>query len=410
VDSSVSRLQMRVVALCGLVVLLDGLDTQVIGYLGPALASEWSIPRAALGPVFSASLVGLMTGLLVIGPLSDRIGRKRVMIAATLAFGLLTLLTANAHGVTELIVYRILAGIGLGGALPNALALTGEFCPPRRRATLVVLMFCGFSLGSILGGGLTAALISQYGWRPIFLAGGALPLLLAPVLIALLPESPQFLARTGSRAHPGVPVAELFQDGRGFGTALIWIAFFMNLLDFYFLQNWLPTIFTGSGLSIETAVLVTTLVSAGGIAAGLATGPLMDRFGGYRVLAVLYAAGALFVALIGITVSSLPLLMAGTFAAGFCVSGGQKSINALAVIFYPPAMRSTGVGWALGVGRTGAILGPVMGGWLLSRGWSNVGIFALGALPMLCACAVMLQMGNRYGSTVEAPLAVAETQ
>src|SRR5579862_8153137 len=200
IDSrKIGRLHILVATLCAMVVLLDGLNTQVIGYLGPALSRDWRLPRTALGPIFSASLTGLMIGLLVIGPLSDKLGRKLAMVASTVLFGCFTLLTAGAHGVPDLLFYRLMAGIGLGGALPNALALTGEYCPARRRATLVVIMFCGFSLGSILGGGLTAALVSRVGWRPVFLAGGALPLLLTPILIAVLPESLPFLVAKGNK-------------------------------------------------------------------------------------------------------------------------------------------------------------------------------------------------------------------
>jgi MFS transporter, AAHS family, 4-hydroxybenzoate transporter len=427
IDSrKIGRFQILVAALCAMVVLLDGLNTQVIGYLGPVLSKDWNLSRAALGPIFSASLAGLMIGLLVIGPLSDQIGRKLAIVLSTVLFGCFTLLTAAAHGVPDLFFYRLMAGIGLGGALPNALALTGEYCPARRRATLVVIMFCGFSLGSILGGGLTAALVSRFGWRPVFLAGGALPLLLVPILIAMLPESLPFLVAkeakreqilrllrridptfsappdvrfvTAEPSATGMPVAQLFHSGRAVGTLLLWLVFFLNLLVFFFLQNWLPTVLADSGLATETAILVSTLISVGGIAAGVLSGPLMDRFGPYPVLAVLYLCGTVFVALIGRTPTSLPAIIAITLGAGFSVSGGQKSVNALAVIFYPTAVRSTGVGWALGVGRIGSIIGPLLGGWLMARGWSNVNIFEFASLPMLCAALVVSAMGLRYGS------------
>lgn len=428
IDSSkIGRFQIRVAALCAAVVLLDGFNTQVIGYLGPVLAKDWSLSRAELGPIFSASLAGLLIGLLAIGTLSDRMGRKRAIVLSTVAFGCFTLLTAFARGVTDLMLYRLLAGIGLGGALPNALALTGEYTPARRRATLVVLMFCGFSLGSIVGGGMTAALVSRIGWRPVFLAGGLLSLLLAPLLLGLLPESLLFLAAKQNanaqitsllrRIKPdfspplaarfvpseprstGLPVAHLFRAGQAVGTLLLWLVFFFNLLDFFFLQNWLPTILTDSGLATETAILVSTLISGGGIVAGVLTGRLMDRFGSYPVLTVLYGCGAVFVASIGFTAGSVPALVASTFGAGFCVSGGQKSVNALAVIFYPTAVRTTGVGWALGVGRVGSIAGPLMGGWMMARGWSSLNIFEFAALPMLCAAGVVYAMGLLYGST-----------
>jgi AAHS family 4-hydroxybenzoate transporter-like MFS transporter len=399
--------------------LLDGLDTQVIGYLGPALAADWNLPRAALGPIFSASLFGLMIGLLAIAPIADRMGRKWAIVISTSLFGCFTLLTAAAQGVSDLMVYRLVAGIGLGGALPNALALTGEYCPRRRRATLVIIMFCGFSVGSILGGGLTAAIISQFGWRPVFLIGGVLPLLLVPVLVTKLPESLHFLVLKGSGSHKvtsllkridpdfsapandsfktgepearGVPVAQLFRSGRGAGTVFLWIVFFMNLLDFYFLQNWLPTILTDSGFPTRTAVLATTLLSVGGIVAGILSGPLMDRLGPYNVLAGLYACGTVFVALLGMVTTSLPAVIAATVGVGFCVSGGQKSVNALSVIFYPTAIRST-----LGIGRIGSILGPLAGGWLIAYGSSTANIFRLAALPMLCASLIVFAMGLRY--------------
>jgi AAHS family 4-hydroxybenzoate transporter-like MFS transporter len=417
----VSLLQYRVIILCALVVLFDGLDTQVIGYLGPALSLEWSIPRAQLGPVFSASLVGLMAGLLVIAPISDRIGRRYSIIVSVFLFSFCTLLTAYAQGVTDLMIYRFLAGIGLGGAMPNALALTGEYCPKRLRATLVIIMFCGFSLGSILGGLIAAVLLPGYGWRAVFLTGALLPLLLLPLLLWKLPESLQFLLlrserhtqarrivqdidpaqdlagelRSDMQAAAGVPVADLFLQGRMRGTLMLWSVFFMNLMVFYFLQSWLPTLFTDSGLSQQSAVLMTTLISVGGIVAGIISGPLMDRYNAYVVLAVLYLGGAVFVVAIGISGAGLLALV--TFCAGFCVSGAQKSVNALAVIFYPVQMRSTGVGWALGIGRFGSILGPVLAGWLLLWGWSTANLMQLAAIPMLLAAALIYGMGVSYG-------------
>lgn len=421
-ERPLSRLQFLVIGLCALVVLLDGMDTQIIGYLGPALSAEWELPPERLGPVFSASLVGLMAGLLVISTVADRIGRRLTIIFSVALFSVCTLLTAAAQGVTDLMVYRFLAGIGLGGAMPNALALTGEYCPKRLRATLVILMFCGFSLGSIIAGLVSASLLAAVGWRGIFLVGGLLPLLLLPALVLWLPESLYFLTlkQRGrrrvldalSRIDPAfrpqpelqpaareegearVPFARLFEAGRGSGTLMLWSVFFVNLMVFYFLQNWLPSIFTDAGLAQESAILMATLISFGGIVAGLITGPLMDRYNAYRVLALLYLCGTVLVAAIGAAGPAWLALV--TFGAGFCVSGAQKSVNALAVLFYPTAMRSTGVGWALGIGRFGAILGPVIGGWLLALGWSAAELFQLAALPMLVAALVIFGMGQIY--------------
>jgi len=422
IDSApLSTLQIRVIVLCALVVLFDGMDTQVVGYLGPALSAEWDIPRNLLGPVFSASLVGLMVGLLALAPLADRWGRRNSILVSVFLFAGFTLVTTFARGVNDLILWRFLAGIGLGGAMPNALALTGEYCPKRLKSTLVILMFCGFSLGSILGGLVAATLLDTVGWRGVFMVGAVLPLLLLPVLYRYLPESLLFLSQQPaghsrvqillakiapgaamptmelpSGTAPAVPIQDLFREQRTTGTVLLWAVFFMNLMVFYFLQSWLPTLFTDAGLPAQNAVLMATLISVGGIVAGLITGPLMDRFSPYRVLAVLYLAGALWVAAIGIATPAALALV--TFCAGFCVSGGQKSVNALAVIFYPTKVRSTGVGWALGIGRFGSILGPVVAGFLLNAGWNVKELMQLAAVPMLLAAVFIFIMGRYYTS------------
>src|SRR3981081_1691587 len=194
----VGGFQIRLLLPCAAVLFLDGFDTQAIGYVAPALAKEWGLTKGALGPVFSAGLFGLMIGALVFGPLADRIGRKKIIIFSTLAFGLGTLVTAFIQDVNTLLAIRFLTGLGLGGAMPNAVAMTSEYSPHRRRATMVMIMFCGFSVGAALGGLLAAALIPQFGWRSVFIVGGVAPLLLVPILALRLPESVRFLALTGS--------------------------------------------------------------------------------------------------------------------------------------------------------------------------------------------------------------------
>src|SRR5881227_1623985 len=193
----VGGFQIRLLLTCAAVLFLDGFDTQAIGYVAPALAKEWGLSKGALGPVFSAGLFGLMIGALLFGPLADRIGRKKIIILSTLAFGIGALVTAFVNDLNTLLAIRFLTGLGLGGAMPNAVAMTSEFNPRRRRATMVMIMFCGFSVGAALGGLLAAALIPQFGWRSVFIVGGVAPLLLVPVLVFQLPESVRFLALTG---------------------------------------------------------------------------------------------------------------------------------------------------------------------------------------------------------------------
>src|SRR6478672_1706215 len=302
----VGGFQIRLLLTCAAVLFLDGFDTQAIGYVAPALAKEWDLTKGALGPVFSAGLFGLMIGALVFGPLTDRVGRKKIIILSTLAFGVGALVTAFVQDVNTLLAIRFLTGLGLGGAMPNAIAMTSEFNPRRRRATMVMIMFCGFSVGAALGGLLAAALIPQFGWRSVFVVGGVAPLLLAPILAVKLPESVRFLALTrgfdGRVAQllglinpkaafapgtqfvihepelSGIPVKHLFTSGRTVPTLLLWVVFFMSLLDLYFLSNWLPTVLNDLGASLSQAAVIGSMLQVGGVVGTFALGSIIDRF------------------------------------------------------------------------------------------------------------------------------------
>ncbi len=408
----VGGFQVRLLLICAAVLFLDGFDTQAIGYVAPALAKEWGLTKAALGPVFSAGLFGLMIGALVFGPLADRIGRKKIIIFSTLAFGVGTLATAFIHDVGTLLAVRFLTGLGLGGAMPNAVAMTSEFSPHRRRATMVMIMFCGFSVGAALGGLLAAAMIPQFGWRSVFVIGGIAPLLLAPILAVRLPESVRFLALTGrtpervaellERITPstafgagtqfavhepqltGIPVLHLFRDGRTRATLLLWVVFFMSLLDLYFLSNWLPTVLNDLGATVSTSAVIGSMLQVGGVVGTFALGSVIDRFS-FRALALVYLMAVFAVGAIGQLGHSVVFVTLAIFAAGFCIVGGQIAANALAATFYPTSMRATGVGWALGIGRVGSIVGPLVGGALLTMKWSTGEVFFAAAAAALCA-------------------------
>ncbi|MGY3615201.1 MFS transporter [Bradyrhizobium sp. USDA 10063] len=417
----VGAFQIRVLLICAAVLFVDGFDTQAIGYVAPALAQEWKLPRGALGPVFSAGLFGLMLGALIFGPLADRIGRKRIIVASTAAFGIGSLLTMLVQDVTWLMALRFLTGLGLGGAMPNAVAVTSEFSPHRRRATMVMAMFAGFSIGAALGGLLTAALIPAFGWRSVFLVGGIGPLLLVPVLLYALPESIRYLALAGGRdsevagllrritrtAHlgndvrfavqepklSGLPVVHLFTEQRSAVTLLLWIVFFMSLLDLYLLSNWLPTVLNDLGVSVSVAAAIGAMLQVGGVVGTFALGHFIDRFS-FRALALTYLSAAVAVAAIGLTSHSTNLVTIAIFAAGFCIVGGQIASNALTATFYPTAIRSTGVGWALGIGRIGSIVGPLIGGVMLARNMEAQPLFAVAAVPALIAAAAALLLAR----------------
>lgn len=433
----IGAFQCMVCALGALVLFVDGFDTQAIGFVGPQLARLWHIPHDMLGYLFSSALVGLMIGYLVIAPLSGRFGARRVVIACVASFGVLSILATTAHGIAGLMVYRLLTGIGLGGAIPAAVALTGEYAPLRWRSSFITWMYCGLTLGQIAAGLVSIAVLQRYGWRGVLWVGGALPLLHAALMAAILPESLEFMVRSqaprgrilavlgrvrrgvavpagaaivaGARASQGTSVTRLFDAGRGYGTIAIWIALFMNLLVFFFFGNWLPTILTEAGYSARGAISGTAIALGGGLLAAAVLGPLMDRLGPYRVLTVLFLGGALFIALIGASeATTSAILVATAFCAGFCISGIQKCVNALAIFFYPVSVRSTGLGWGLGVGRIGAIIGPSATGLLLVAGWSTASVFYAAAVPMLIGAAAMAAMGRRYrGGTADAPRAAA---
>jgi AAHS family 4-hydroxybenzoate transporter-like MFS transporter len=312
-----------------------------------------------------------------------------------------------------LLVYRLITGFGLGGAMPNAVALTSEFMPKRLRATAVTLMFVGFSIGAAVGGFVAAGLIARFGWQSVFVTGGILPCAIAVLLIALLPESIRFLLMKGgqdrkiaqslARIAPGISpdvahslgieerparefvVKQLFTAGRTPMTLLIWVIFFMSLLDLYFLTAWRPTVIHDAGIVVEKAIALTALFQVGGAVGSLIMGRLLDRFLSFRVLAYAYLSAGIFVFFIGAAGKSVALLALTIFAAGCGVIGGQSSANALTAEFYPTPMRSTGVGWALGIGRIGSVTGPLLGGILLKIGWTPQQILFATAVPAFCA-------------------------
>nr|WP_314584842.1 aromatic acid/H+ symport family MFS transporter [uncultured Pseudomonas sp.] len=422
----ISRFQLLIVVLCFLVVAVDGFDTAAVGFIAPALRAEWGLAPAQLAPLFAAGLLGLMIGALIFGPIADKIGRKPILIFTTVFFAVATLLSATSTDIQWLTFWRLLTGVGLGGAMPTATTLTAEYCPGRMRSTMVTAMFCGFTLGGALGGLASAGLVDTYGWGAVLVLGGTLPLILLIFLVWLLVESPRYLALKGgedrriaqllTRVHPspellvarfkqptsllGSPVRNLFAPNLMRGTIVIWLTFFMSLLVFYMLTSWLPTLLISRGLSLRAASLVGLLLPLGSTVGALCIGYAMDKLDAHSVLAVSYVIGAVSIAVMGYTAPIRELLMLVVFGAGIGTGGAMIGVNALAASFYPTANRATGVSWANGVGRSGSIVGSVIGGYLLHLNLPLTLVFLVAAVPALIAAVTIF---TKLGRVVHVP-------
>ena len=421
-----SRFQIWTIALCGAVLILDGFDAQIAGTLAPAISESLRIPLKAFGPILSASLVGLMIGAMAVGPIADRWGRKWPVVISTITFGIFALFTGRAVSFNQLLLFRFLTGLGLGGAMPNVVALAAEYSPNRLLRSFVAMLFAGMPLGGVLCGMTGSALIPRWGWRPVFYVGGLLPFTLSLLLVLMLPESVRFLTIQGRSAqkisqilhrispdlaekgfgaesawhepHRGQLVKHLFTECRASGTILLWVQFFMNLLLLYFNISWLPALLRQAGMSVHAGVLAISLFSFGGVLGCVVQGPAMRTCGPQVVLLVEFGLSALFTWLMSLAAGSFSLVVPVALVLGFCVTGAQGAINALAAGFYPTSMRSTGVGWALGIGRVGSIVGPLLTGMLLSAGWSAPQVFRAGTIPALGAAVAVLLANRLKGS------------
>ena len=417
----IGKLQRRVVVICFFLAVVDGFDAASIGYVAPLLTEQFNIPPKMMGQLLSAALVGLMLGALLGSTLADRLGRKPVILGSIAVMGVGSLLTALSSDTTELFVYRFITGLGLGGVMPTINVLPAEFAPERRRALLMTVMFTGLPLGTVVGGLASVGLLSVFGWESVFFAGGLLPLVMIPVVMLWLPESPRLLVLKSPRgkalAHTmrklasdvDIPVGvsfltshqptqysdvrALFADGRTVLTVLLWVVFFANLLTLFALMGWLPSVLKAAGYPLERAILASLLVALGGTIGGLAMALAIDRFGAIRPMTIGFFAASIIVSMIGFSAAWLPALLVVLFFGGFTSIGCQFGLNALASGSYDTNARATGLGFALGMGRLGSILGPILVGALVAMELSISTLFVFGALPMLIAAGAVFAVG-----------------
>lgn len=429
-NAPMNRFRMTIFGLCVFVMMLDGFDTQAVAFVAPSLAAEWNLEPATLGMIFSSALLGAIIGAFGMGIVSDRLGRHRALMLSVTWFGLFNLACAFATSVEMFLVLRFLCGLGLGGVVPNLIALVAEYAPRRRRAMLISIAWAGFALGAVIGGVLAIPLLANFTWHSIFVLGGVLPLLTVPLVALLVPESIKFLNLTAANrsavaeimrkvdpagaygpgteftaAEPALPssgVGELFRNGRALGSIFLCLALFMSLLLVYLFLNWIPLLLRQSGLSLSNALLGTVIFNLAGILGSIICGFVVDRSGRHavRILLATYVLAGLAVISIGAAPAEFGPIMATIFLSGFLIIGVQLPLQAVIAAYYPTAIRGTGIGWSQVVGRTGSLFGPLLGGALVGLGLTPSQLFQVSsAAPFLAALSLAIFIIFSRGAT-----------
>ncbi|MBX9296622.1 MFS transporter [Chromobacterium piscinae] len=431
-----SPYQWLVLALCFLIVVMDGFDTAAIGYIAPSLIADWGISRPALAPVVSAALFGLAVGAIFAGPLADRFGRRMVLIVSVLFFGGWNLATAMADSVQTLTAYRFATGLGLGAAMSNGLTLIAEYAPSQRRALLMSVVFCGFPAGAALGGLFASWLIPSHGWRSVLLVGGWAPLALSVFLLFWLPESVRYMLLSGKPMEKvfrtvarvmqdplqgiqkivcmedkpvtgGSAIGQILSSKYRLGSLMLWLTYFMGLLIFYVLTGWMPLLMKDAGFSTSKAALLTALFPLGGAIGTVIAGWLMDKLNPRRVVMTTFLLTGILLFSVG-QVHALGLLSLLIFLAGGTMNAGQTSMGYLAADFYPTQCRATGMSWMLGFGRFGGISGALLGAELMSLQLGFSGFFGLLAIPALIAVLALAVLQGLYARRAVGKVVMSE--
>jgi len=393
--------QKLLVLAAAMTIILDGLDNQLLAAALPALMREWHLARPAFVPVQTAGMVGMMVGGFIGGFVGDRFGRRVALLGSVVVFGVLTVLVAFAGGVAILTALRFLAGLGLGGAMPNAAALSSEYVPRRQRPFAVTLTIVCIPLGGSLAGIVGGQILPRFGWRGLFLVGGVVPLAMAAVLLKVLPESPRFLARlperwaqlrallrraghhvsdgaafvdTTEKAVAHASARELLAPDYRHDTLALCASYFFCLLSVYVGVNWVPSMLAGAGFDVATASYGLTAFNLGGVAGAVLGAMVIMRLGSRLTMLVMAAgaiAGAAVLAVMPIGAQSAFAVLAMLAWTGGLINAVQTTMYALAAHIYPTAVRATGVGTAVAVGRIGGVLSPWVGSWALESGGSS---------------------------------------
>ncbi len=417
-----------VVGVSFLLMLADGYDNISIAYIAPLLLQEWGIDKSALGPLFSAGLLGGLFGPPTFGYLADRYGRKTTLVCGAFFFGVFTLAQVWANSLGSMMALRFIAGIGIGGVLPITIALNTEFAPRRIRASMIMLSFVGVALGGATGGLVASQYMGSYGWQVIFWTGGIAPMLVGILAIFLLPESIKFLSlrperraeliRMLGRLEPALRVPaearfvlsdesnratfafkDLFAGRLAWITPLFWTANVISLMVFFFVNQWTPVLLASTGIPVERAAMGTTLFMIGGFAGVLAIMRPVDKFG-FIAVPVLFAIGIPAVGLIGAPGLPESTIMALVFMAGFCLIALQFGIIATESQVYPTTIRSWGVGLCFAFGRVGSVFGPLLGGVMLARNMAVQDLFTVASALLLIGLAAAVALTPLYRARI----------
>ncbi|NKB38969.1 MAG: MFS transporter [Gammaproteobacteria bacterium] len=392
--------------------MLDGFDVLAISFTAPSISNEWSIAPATLGVVFSAGLLGMTAGAIFIAPYTDVLGRRLMVLIALAVISVAMTLTGLVNSLWQLIVLRGLAGLGIGSMLASLTSMSAEYSPLRRRNLIITFVSTGYPVGATIGGLVAAWMIPEFGWRSVFFAGGALTAAMIPAVILFMPESLHFLLEKqpvkalekinnvltrlkqpaleslaniskGSGASPSVKA--LFTPERRQSTILLWLAFFMCFMTLYFLLSWIPKVVVDAGLSLDKGIFAGITFNVGAFIGVVLLGYLADKKGLRPLIFWFCIIGALLMLAFGFSPAIVGLLLVLSFLLGFFVDGGFAGLYPVAARIYPTEIRTTGVGWAIGAGRTGAIFGPFLGGILIGLDWSISAYFVVFALPLVIA-------------------------
>ena len=419
-EGKMTPFQVTAVAICLLINMVDGFDVLAISFAAPEIAREWSLPPTELGILFSAGLAGMVLGSLVFGPLADRVGRRPMILASLVVISTGMLASALALNLSQLALLRMVTGLGIGGMLASLNTMVAEYSSDRRRKLAISFLQAGYPVGGIIAGVASVYLISKFGWRSVFVFGGILSASMIPLVLMRLPESLDYLLsrRTpgtlervnelmrhlghaelkqlpAPRNHdtkPGSKVTELFSREMGPRTVGMFACFFAVMCSWYFVVNWTPKILVDAGLSLDSGISGGLLLSLGGVLGGLTLGFLAGVVNVHRLVAIFAVLSVVSMTVFGLLATNLALMLGVTFLIGFLLAGSMIGLYTIVPDVYPPWLRSTGTGWAIGIGRLGAVAGPYLAGVLIAAGWDRSMYYLALSLPLILPIIIVMRL------------------